>query len=256
MLDQAGENRKPGGLEVVGVVGQRPGFVNVEPDDRPIIDAAEFPCDVYGRRTRGRCAKSSPRSRPALVTVQLDQPGPPATVSLLGLDSRNGAPPCSVVCCHGRKCRMPGCVAPVLFPGHFPSGAMGARTPSRRIGRACGGGDVVTRRPRMRSVPVQPYRGAARRGEAAARRPGRSREAVRPRPGVGSRAECPAVPAAAREPDPARRPLPRQGAGHRAGVPALRQPRASRAVGPQERVLCADHDGRGLRHRGRGSFYD
>ena len=164
------------------------------------------------------------------------------------------APPCSVVCCHGRKCRMPGCVAPVLFPGHLPSGAMGARTPSRRIGRACGGGDVVTRWPRMRSVPVRPYRGAARRGEAAARRPGRSREAVRPRPGVGSRAECPAATAAAREPDPARRPFPRQGAGHRAGVPALRQPRASRAVGPQERVQITMAEDFGI--EGRGRFYD
>src|ERR1700757_1296551 len=52
--------------------------------------------------------------------------------------------------------------------------------------------------------------------------PGRGREAVRPRPGLGPRAGRPAAPAAAREPDPAGRPLPRQGAGHRAGVPAVR----------------------------------
>jgi hypothetical protein len=39
VLDQAGEHGKPGAFEVFGAIGERPGLVDVEADDRPIARA-------------------------------------------------------------------------------------------------------------------------------------------------------------------------------------------------------------------------
>jgi len=52
--------------------------------------------------------------------------------------------------------------------------------------------------------------------------------------------------------DPAGRSLPGQGAGHRTGVPPVRQPGPGRGLGPPERVVHPDHHGRELRSAGPG----
>ena len=36
VVDQAGKHGKPGAFEVAAATGERPGLVDVEPDDRPI----------------------------------------------------------------------------------------------------------------------------------------------------------------------------------------------------------------------------
>ena len=111
-------------------------------------------------------------------------------------------------------------------------------------------GEAAGLLPRDPAVPLRHRRPRPRQGRPDRERPGGDREALRPRPRVGPGAERRTARGARRGPDPADRPLPRQGAGDGHHLPALRQLAAGAGLEPRARRLRADDDGRGLRSRG------
>ncbi len=94
----------------------------------------------------------------------------------------------------------------------------------------------------------------ARRGGPDRLGASHGREAVRARPGVGEGARRPASRGPGGGPDPAHRPLPRQGAGDGRQLPALLQHVAGAGLESPVRLPRADDDGRGLRGRGPGQL--
>ncbi len=133
---------------------------------------------------------------------------------------------------------------PLLRPGRL------RRRRHLRAGRAAlGDAQAAGLLPRDPALALRHRRPRARRGRPDRERPRRDREALRPRPRVGAGAQRRTLRGARRGPDPAHRPLPRQGAGDGHHLPALRQLDPGAGLEPRARLPRADDDRRGLRRR-------